>query len=653
MFFRKGKAKKTIQTEVEGYVFAAYTGAKSQNTTDYVENWYKHHIYTAITTIMDAVKKKEWQVLKGDKPATEKTPILGKYIKVLKNPNEQHTWADMISLIVASLESTGNAYVMKFPDARNVQKLYFLQPNKVQIIQSKDRAIAGYRIYMGSGKTVDVAPDLIIHFRYPNLADPYGYGIGPFQAATGHFNRYEYVTEYEGNLLNNIGVPPLVLKFGETAEQGQRLLAKWREAYSGYKNAGKTAVIPKKADIEQLGFSPSDLNFTDIKKLTREDIYMIFKVPQLLVGVTEKVNRANMHEAQVAFEEFKIFPLCRMLEREYTKSLFTGTGAEFKFILQSPRDYETELKRHELYLREGVLSPNEVRAEIGRQPYLGGDDIYRNISQIVVATVRAMKSLEAGKKEVNIKKGIDGEKIWKGYIRWQGRFEKELEKEAHKYFKWLGKKIASNISSLEPKGFKSDILDIILLEPEALAEEMSKRFNSHIQNVQNMAIDMFVANYGVDLVVDPSLDIARYIDNLHETWKGIAQTDIEQLKGIIRSGIDDGKTMQEIAREIVRRYNPDSGDYMNAHRARTIARTETGKAANDISHNLLEENFSSRQWFTALDERTRDWHVEAHGQIARKGEKYIVGGEELAFPGDPAGSPWNVINCRCIEIPAE
>jgi hypothetical protein len=32
---------------------------------------------------------------------------------------------------------------------------------------------------------------------------------------------------------------------------------------------------------------------------------------------------------------------------------------------------------------------------------------------------------------------------------------------------------------------------------------------------------------------------------------------------------------------------------------------------------------------------------------------FDVGGEQLQFPGDPAGAPENVINCHCVSIPVE
>ena len=57
-----------------------------------------------------------------------------------------------------------------------------------------------------------------------------------------------------------------------------------------------------------------------------------------------------------------------------------------------------------------------------------------------------------------------------------------------------------------------------------------------------------------------------------------------------------------------------------------------------------------KEWLTALDERTREWHTEANGQVVGINEKFIVAGEELDCPGDPAASPENIINCRCTLI---
>lgn len=57
----------------------------------------------------------------------------------------------------------------------------------------------------------------------------------------------------------------------------------------------------------------------------------------------------------------------------------------------------------------------------------------------------------------------------------------------------------------------------------------------------------------------------------------------------------------------------------------------------------------SKQWIRKRphDSRTRKAHRKADGQIRPLGNAFKVGGEALQFPGDPAGSAGNIVNCRC------
>jgi hypothetical protein len=52
-------------------------------------------------------------------------------------------------------------------------------------------------------------------------------------------------------------------------------------------------------------------------------------------------------------------------------------------------------------------------------------------------------------------------------------------------------------------------------------------------------------------------------------------------------------------------------------------------------------------WNAVGDDRTREEHADADGQEVALNEAFIVGGEPLMYPGDPSGSDWNTINCRC------
>lgn len=89
-------------------------------------------------------------------------------------------------------------------------------------------------------------------------------------------------------------------------------------------------------------------------------------------------------------------------------------------------------------------------------------------------------------------------------------------------------------------------------------------------------------------------------------------------------------------------------------RAERIARTElhtARSAAMDKAAGWLADTGATvrKVWISAADERVRPEHVAANGQTVGYDEPFIVGGEQLWFPGDREnGSPGNTIQCRCV-----
>ncbi|GIE28968.1 hypothetical protein Ait01nite_020130 [Actinoplanes italicus] len=95
-------------------------------------------------------------------------------------------------------------------------------------------------------------------------------------------------------------------------------------------------------------------------------------------------------------------------------------------------------------------------------------------------------------------------------------------------------------------------------------------------------------------------------------------------------------------------------------RAVTIARTETIGAYNAgtltawlTAEQALDERLD-KVWVSTHDQRTRHDHRDADGQRVALDGVFMVGGQPMRFPGDPAGPAGQVVNCRCtmIEVPA-
>lgn len=92
-------------------------------------------------------------------------------------------------------------------------------------------------------------------------------------------------------------------------------------------------------------------------------------------------------------------------------------------------------------------------------------------------------------------------------------------------------------------------------------------------------------------------------------------------------------------------------DFRN--RVRAIARTEATRSyGSQKLKTLASGGFKEKMWVSKHDERTRDSHSAADGQVVRVTDYFSVGGENLMYPADPAGSAENTRNCRCVMVEA-
>ena len=144
-------------------------------------------------------------------------------------------------------------------------------------------------------------------------------------------------------------------------------------------------------------------------------------------------------------------------------------------------------------------------------------------------------------------------------------------------------------------------------------------------------------------------DILRWVrNNSGEKITSVIQTHYQDIKIIARAavetGIDEGWGMDKIARQISR----EQGE-IDLWKALRIARTET-VAASNYGVELGAEDLpgtKAKVWISSFTTTSREDHMAMDGIMVDLGQPFDVGGESLMYPGDPTGSPGNIINCRC------
>lgn len=83
-----------------------------------------------------------------------------------------------------------------------------------------------------------------------------------------------------------------------------------------------------------------------------------------------------------------------------------------------------------------------------------------------------------------------------------------------------------------------------------------------------------------------------------------------------------------------------------------LVRTESTAAANfaqtQAAQTIFPPEQMQKEWIASFDDRVRDTHSEAGGQNPiPANDTFLVGGQPMMFPGDPAGGAEECINCRC------
>lgn len=121
----------------------------------------------------------------------------------------------------------------------------------------------------------------------------------------------------------------------------------------------------------------------------------------------------------------------------------------------------------------------------------------------------------------------------------------------------------------------------------------------------------------------------------------------KQITASVTSGILQGKSIKGLADDLQIRIPTMNRD--SAIRTARTAITGAQNAGRQDSYVAAEKMGikTRKQWIATKDNRTRHEHGIADGQTVDYDQPFDVGGEDLMFPGDPSGSPWNVYNCRC------
>jgi Phage Mu protein F like protein len=162
--------------------------------------------------------------------------------------------------------------------------------------------------------------------------------------------------------------------------------------------------------------------------------------------------------------------------------------------------------------------------------------------------------------------------------------------------------------------------------------------------------------FGADYLFDARPAVTAYLAEVRNLMVRTPDDVFSVIVADVARGAAAGDSIPTVAARIDALLSSNNAVENWAGRAVTIARTETVGALNagrSDSFAAMNEQLGGgleQMWLATFDSRTRLDHAEADGQRVAVGQRFLVGGDLLAYPGDKAGAARNTINCRCTTL---
>ena len=230
----------------------------------------------------------------------------------------------------------------------------------------------------------DSKPNELIHFKIYSPNNNY-YGIPSAVSAAAAIVGDKFAKEYNIDYFENKAIPryAIILKGAKLSNKSkQELVNYFRNEVKG-RNHG-TLVIPLPASLgantdikfEKLEAGVQDASFDKYRKSNRDEILVANRVPAPKVGVYDNANLAVSRDADKSFKMQVIGPDQSVIEKKLNRivSEFTDLlSIRLKKIDLVDEDIQSRI--NDRYLRTEVITPNEVRSQIGLPERHDGDGI--------------------------------------------------------------------------------------------------------------------------------------------------------------------------------------------------------------------------------------------------------------------------------------
>jgi len=305
-----------------------------------------------------------------------------------------------------------------------------------EIIDERTQLPRAWRMTTGKG-SLEIPDDSLVHVAEANPYNPIR-GMGPMQAAYRTAAKDFVLDRYDEALLQNSGSPGGILSVdGHLTDADQRAISDaWREAHGRPDSHRKTAVLPQGTKYEEIGFSPQEMEFMEMRSWNRETIMAIFGVTKPIIGLTEGLNYASSMAAFRTFWEVTVVPFLEFLSDELeTKFIHRLRGPESEYrigfdlsgVAALREDADSKVERTIKLFSQAGRTFNEAADlagwDVGDTELVNADEAYLPVSLVPAGSAAPEEALEPDLVPEQDARGllekVDQEELDEVYASWR------------------------------------------------------------------------------------------------------------------------------------------------------------------------------------------------------------------------------------------
>ena len=350
-------------------------------------------VYRCINEISNNASRVKINLFRGDQEL-DNHPLLD----LLYNPSPTMSQVEWFQALYSYLLISGNNYILSVGgDNTPPTELYNLRPDRMKI-RSGTRAMPVAYDYMLKGQIVEsyivdqsTGASKVKHIKLFNPLDDY-YGMSPMQASSVDIDQHNLANKHNVNLLQNGARPSGAVIFNPKDETGghvqlsdvqrNQLMNDVNQRFSGTGNAGKPMLLEGDFEWKEMGLSPKDMDFIQLKNMSAKDIALVYGVPSQLIGIPDSQTYSNFAEAKLALYNETIIPLLDRIQgdlNEWLVPMFNEQGLELRYDIDSIPAMAEQRKRVfesvSAGVKDGILTRNEAREQLGYEPIEGADSL--------------------------------------------------------------------------------------------------------------------------------------------------------------------------------------------------------------------------------------------------------------------------------------